>query len=95
MLNFINQYYNNYAGDKNIIFNVVERGITLMRDSLDEDLYRAWQEYAKTSVKLYSERKGIFIYNDYLSFISSIFHKRPYQKLKDSLDYLLKIVKIT
>lgn len=66
-----------------------------MRDNLDEMVYNSWQEYAKTSVKLYAEKTHLFIYNNYLTFISSLIGGTPYQKLKASLDYLLNLTRTT
>lgn len=91
-----NQYwYNDSLADKNLIFNVIERGINILRNNIDEILYNSWQEYAKSAVKLYAERTNLFIYNNYLTFISTIINLPPYQKLKASLDYLLNMARTT
>ncbi|MBD5647536.1 MAG: hypothetical protein HDQ89_07945 [Desulfovibrio sp.] len=85
-----------YSG-KNMIFTVIQQGINIMRTEINNVLYTSWQDYAKSAVKLYAEKKNIFIYNDYLAFISSINNNNmtTYQKLKASLDFLLNIARTT
>ena len=85
----------NSTNDKELILNVIQRGINLMTNNLDIMIFNSWQEYAKSAVKLYSEKRGFFIYNNYLTFISGILGLPPYQQLKTSLDYLLNMVKTT
>ena len=80
-------------GTKGALFQVIEKGIQIMDPNLQEALFQAWQEYAKSIMKLYSDSKNINIYIGYLQFILSISTLTPYHKLKASLEYLMNITR--
>lgn len=91
-----NPYFpSNSYSDKNLIFNVVQQGINIMRIDINDVLYNSWQDYAKAAVKMYAEKTNMYLYNNYLTFISTISTLPPYQKLKASLDFLLNMARTT
>lgn len=92
MTNYFNMFYNS---DTKALFDVIQKGIDLMRNDLQENVFNAWQEYAKTVVKIYSQSRGMNIYIGYLNFILSIIELSPYDRLRVSLDYLINIAKRT
>ena len=92
MTNYFNMFYNS---DTKALFDVIQKGIDLMRNDLQENVFNAWQEYAKTVVKIYSQSRDMNIYIGYLNFILSIIELSPYDRLRVSLDYLINIAKRT
>ena len=92
MTNYFNMFYNS---DTKALFDVIQKGIDLMRNDLQENVFNAWQEYAKTVVKIYSQSRDMNIYIGYLNFILSIIGLSPYDRLRVSLDYLINIAKRT
>ena len=89
-------YFNSYSNyDIKALFDVIQKGIDLLKKDLQENSFNTWQEYAKTVVKIYSQSRDVNIYIGYLNFILSIIGLSPYDRLRVSLDYLINIAKRT
>ena len=90
--------YNPYSYNNNpkkhaidTLMRVIDKGIELMPQNIDYQLLQAWQDYAKTAVKIVADNYDANIYIYYLNFITSIIRFPPYEQLKMSIETLMDI----
>ncbi len=73
------------------IFQVIDRGIDLMKKNVDYTLLKAWQDYSRAILEIVCRSCDKSIYLDYLSFLITISSLSPYDQLKKSIEKLMEI----
>ena len=96
-----NNIYNTYGspnnnGVKQVLLDALDKamnkGIDLMGKNPNEDIYRVWEEYVKSTLDLttqYGKMIGLSIMSDYLSFKLNIIGFSPFEKIKYTVERLM------
>lgn len=83
-----------YNSDFQILIQVVEKGISLLKKDVDKELLKAWSDYTISTLEIICKNKNTNILIDYLTFLISISNLTPYEQLNKTIQKLLDIAKV-